>query len=235
MMENITDNVRITGLLKRLLEQRALLTVSIDGQSQQFTSAIFKISANNSVFYLDGFKPGYEHLLLKTNPCINIRAQLDGIRIAFDAGIADIGEQEGLPYYKLNIPKNLEYYQRRASVRVALGAAQPLPVSLKSAEGGVLEGTIADLSLGGLRIRFAKNIPEHIQPGQHFRCRFSLPPDNKQAFSSELVVRGVKRRDNKTKAVFIGGQFTDTAKRDEHQIQRAVMFLQRTLQQRRYL
>ncbi len=235
LMERFTNSVRIKELLKRLFERHAILTISInDDQAQKFTSAVIKVSADKDAFYLDELKPDHGHQRLENCPKISIKTQLEGINIAFDANIDSVGKHNGIPYYRLGIPKHVDYHQRRASVRIAMSAAHPLPAVLESTAGEVLEGTVADLSLGGMRIRFTQNIPRRIQPGQQFACSFTLPPDDTQAIKSKLVVRGITHPNDKTSVVFIGGQFTDIAKPCKHQIQKTVMFLQRSAQKKRH-
>ncbi len=233
-MENITDGVRIIGLLKRLLESRALMTIQINGQEQDFTTAVIKVSGDEETLYLDELKPEKGHELLKATPSFKAKAYIDGVYVAFNGTVEIFSEQDGIPYYKLPIPTSMDYHQRRASVRISLSAAHPVPVLLRSENGKeVYEGTIADLSLGGLRIRFTENLPEHIKAGQKYICELKLPPDNKETFCSEYFVRAVRHQVEGSQSAFIGGQFFGLSKTSERQIQKTVMFLQRLAQQKR--
>ena len=233
-MEILTDNVRINGLLKRLFELRALLTIKISDQQHEYTTAVIKVSPEKGFFYLDELKPEQGHERLIKNPLFKAKAQIGGIYIAFEANIDAFGEQNNIHFYRIKIPSKLDYYQRRASVRITLSAANPLPVKLKSADGDELEGAIADLSLGGLRVRFTSDIPNKIQPGQKFICTFPLPPNNKESFSSEVVIRAIRHKGGANQALpFVGAQFTSVSKINERQIQKTVMTLQRAAQQKR--
>lgn len=232
-METLTDTTRIVGLFKRLLEQHTLLSIKIEGHAQEFTTAVINVSPENGAFMLDELKPEQGHALLKLSPTFKARAQLEGVLIVFTATVMAFGEQDAIAYYTIQIPSQLDYHQRRQSVRIPLSAANPLPVTLTTEDGLSLRGNMADLSLGGLRIRFGMDLPTTLEPGQKLECNFPLPPDNKQRFTCEVIIRVIKGHHESYKAAFIGGQFIDITKPQERQISRMVMLLQRVSQQKR--
>lgn len=232
-METLTDTARITGLLRRLQEQRTLLSVRIEGHSQEFTTAIITLSAENGYLMFDELKPQQGHELLKQSPGIRVKAQLEGVVIVFNTTVTEFGEQDAIAFYRATLPATLDYHQRRQSVRIPMSAANPMPVSLKTEDGLLLKGNMADLSIGGLRVCFDKDLPAQLEPGQKLDCSFPLPPDNRERFTCELVIRVIKGRHESHKASFIGGQFVDITKPQERHVERAVMLLQRAAQQRR--
>lgn len=232
-METLTDTARIIGLLKRLQEQRALLSVKIENHPLEFTTAVINVTPEGGYLMLDEFQPQQGHELLKHSPIFKVRAQLEGVAISFNATVAEFGEQDAIAYYKIPIPASMDYHQRRQSVRIPLSAAHPLPVTLTAEDGMTLKGNMADLSTGGLRIRFDKDLPTTLEPGQNMDCSFPMPPDNKQNFTCGLVIRVIKGQHESHKAAFIGGQFIDITKPQERQIERTVMLLQRAAQQKR--
>lgn len=233
-MEILTDSVRIIGLLKRLLELRTLLTVRIADEAKEYNTAVIKVSQDKDILYLDELKPESGHSRLTPTTSIKASAHLEGVYVGFKAEIESIGEQDNIPFYRIKIPTKLEYFQRRASVRVSLSAATPLPVKLKSEDGLELEGSLADLSLGGLRVRFKEEIPAQIASGHLFTCSFPIPPENKEHLSCEFVTRAVRYKKPPNQALpFIGGQFRGISRADERQIQKMVMLLQRAAQKKR--
>lgn len=232
-METLTDTARIIGLLKRLIEHRALLTIKIGDHRQEFTTAIINLSTDGGYLMLDELKPESGHELLKQTPILQARAQLEGVVIGFKATVAEFGEQDAIAYYRIPIPAALDYHQRRQSVRIPLGGATPLPVTLTTTDGSALKGNMVDLSAGGLRVRFDKNLPASLEPEQQLSCSFLLPPDNKEKFVCDIVIRVIKREHEIHKAAFIGGQFIDISKQQERHIERTVMLLQRLAQQKR--
>ncbi len=158
---------------------------------------------------------------------------LDGVTLDFSSTVTTFGEEDGIAYYQLAIPDSLNYFQRRENIRIPLSATISMPVTLTTADRLILKGNIADLSLGGVRIQFNKDLPKNIEPDQLMNCSFSLPPENKQQFTCDIRVRAVKGRHESHKAAFIGGEFIGISNIQERQIERCVMLLQRAAQQKR--
>ena len=232
-MEKLTDQARINGLLKRVLEKHTLLTVNIEGHPQQYSSAIIEVSTDEGFLIFDELKPESGHELLQKTPAFKVYAQLEGVSISFKATIIEFGEDNEISFYKTKIPNPIDYLQRRQAVRIQLSAAHPMPITLTTDGGKKFEGEISDLSSGGLRIRFNKNIPDSIEAGVHLECMFPLPPDNKENFACDLIVRVNSNKSEPHKPAFLGGQFIDLKNPQERQLQRLIMTMQRTLQQNR--
>lgn len=232
-MDKLTDIARINSLLKRLQEARSLLTIKIEGYKQVFSSAIIKLSYKNGYFILDELKPENGDELLRKAINFEVNAQLEGITIRFPASVSEFGEEDGLPYYKAQLPETMDYHQRRAAVRIKLSAANPLIASLALGDATKLEGDIVDLSLGGLRINFQKPLPSTLENGNILKCTFPLPHDKKDLFSAQIIIRVIKHESDKTNRAFIGSQFHNLTKIQERQIQRTIMTLQRVAQKKR--
>lgn len=232
-METLTDSTRIIAIFKRLLERRALLTVRIDSQPQHFTTALLDISTDGGALLLDELKPEAGHKLLQETPSFQVRAQLEGVEIGFHATVTQFDRQDGIAIYRVPVPGTIAYHQRRQGVRVQLSHVNPLPVSLTSTDGITVTGSMADLSIGGLRIHFTNELPETLQSGARLECSFPLPPDNKERFTCDVVIRVIKHSPDNLKTAFMGGQFVEITKPQERLIERTVMTLQRLAQQKR--
>ncbi len=232
-MEKLTDTARIVGLLKRVLEQRVLLSATIENHSQEFTTAIINTSPAEGYLMLDELKPENGQALLKQNQTLKLKAQMDGVLMVFSTTVMEIGEQDAIAYYKIQIPAQMDYHQRRQSVRIPASATKSLPITLKSKNDLILTGSMADLSIGGVRIRFDSDLPSILEVGQQLDCSFPLPPDNKQLLLCNLAIKVIKRQHEPFKAAYLGGQFIDITKPQERQIERTVMLLQRAVQQNR--
>lgn len=234
MMETLADTARIIKSLERLLEQRILITAWINGHAQGYTTTITDVSIQDEEYMiLNELRPMDGNELIKATPTIKLTTQLDGVAIDFSANVNECHRKNGISYYKVTIPKSLNYYQRRASIRVPLSAAQSLPATLTTENNLTLQGDIADISIGGIRIRFTKNLPETLEPDQILKCSFPLPPDGKQNLTCQVLVRAVKEQHEGRKVAFIGGQFVSITTSQERQIERSVMLLQRIAQQKR--
>jgi len=229
-MEKLSDKTRIHAFLQRMLDKRALLTVFINGHEEPYSSAIIEVGEDN--FIIDELKPEAGNKFLEENPVVQLKAQLDGISIKFDAKINEFGMENNVAFYLLAIPDEIDYHQRRQAVRVRLSAAHPLPVSFNASNEESFDGVIDDISTGGIRARFKKSLSKTLENGLHLNCSFLLPPDNKQTLNCDLVVRVIKHDKDQFGASFLGGEFIDMPKPLERQLQRSIMSLQRASRQK---
>jgi len=229
-MEKLSDKIRIRAFFQRMLDKRALLTVFINDHEEPYSSAI--IAIEDSRFIIDELKPETGNKLLKDNPAIELKAQLDGISIKCHAKIDKFGQDNNIAFYQLAVPDEIDYHQRRQAVRVRLSAAHPLPVTFKASNGEIFDGVIDDISTGGIRSRFKKSLSKSLENGQHINCSFLLPPENKQTLNCDLIVRVIKHDKDQFGASFLGGEFINMPKPLERQLQRSIMSLQRASRQK---
>jgi c-di-GMP-binding flagellar brake protein YcgR len=233
-MEKVTDKTRITVLLEKLLKQRDLLTIKLSNQPSPFSSAIIEVDRDNDCFILDELKPEKGDELLRQDPTLHIEGHLDGVSINFDSTVIEFGSDNNIPFYKLPIPGEIDYHQRRQAVRVRLSAANPLPISFKDPNGRSFDAEIEDLSVGGLRARFKTDLPHSLETGDELTCSFLIPPDNKEKINCKFIIRVIQHeKDTSTnRPAFMGGQFLSLEKPLERKLQRAIMTLQRALRQK---
>jgi len=229
-MEKLSDKIRIHAFLQRMLDKRALLTVFINGNEEPYSSAI--IGVDNGSFSIDELKPEAGNKLLIENPAIQLKAQLNGISIKCHAEIDEFGEDNGIAFYQLAIPDEIDYHQRRQAVRVRLSAAHPLPVTFSTSNGDIFEGVIDDISTGGIRARFKESLSKKLENGLHINSSFLLPPDNNQTFNSDLIIRVIKHDKDQFGTSFLGGEFIGMPPPLERQLQRSIMSLQRASRQK---
>jgi len=231
-MEKLSDKIRIRAFLQKMLDKRALLTVLINGREEPCSSAVIEVNSDDESFIIDELKPEASNQLLKENPVIQLKAQLDGISIKCQAEISEFGQDNNILFYKLAIPDEIEYHQRRQAVRISLSAAHPLPITFNAVNGESFEGEIKDISIGGIRARFKIDLPKSLENCQHLNCSFLLPPDNKQTLNCDLVIRVIKHKKDQFGPSFLGGEFIDMPKPLERQLQRSIMTLQRASRQK---
>lgn len=228
-MEKLTLQARIHGFLKRLMEKRSLLTVHVDGQATDYNSAIIKVADDQSYFLLDELNPEDGHTLLKQKGQCHIKGHVDGVSLSFDAPIDHFGEDKGIPYYRILMPSSINYLQRRSAHRVSFSAANPVPVSLTAQNKQTVNGHMSDLSTGGLRIKFDNDIDAAIENGDILRCQFTVEGTT---FSTEVIVRIARLKDDGFKKPFLGAQFHQLVPAQERQLQRLIMGLERAARQR---
>jgi len=231
-MELFTDKMRIRNFLQKFLDRRALLTIKLNSHKQLFSSAVIKIDSDTETFLLDELKPEHGDKLIMQNPDIQIHGQLEGVSINFHSKVIEFGKEDNISFYKLPFPDTIEYNQRRQAVRIKLGDTHPLPIKFFLDNGQQLVGEIDDISIRGLRAKFSNDLSAHLERGQHLRCTFLLPPENKMTLDCDFIVSVVKYKQNHFSQPFIGGQFVNLKTPDERQLQNTIMSLQRALQQK---
>ncbi len=230
-MEKLSDKTHIRAFFQRLLAKRALLTVFINGRKEPYTSAVIEVDDNDN-FILDELTPEAGNMFLKENPVIQLKAQLDGVSIKCHAKINEFGMDNNIAFYKLAIPDEIDYRQRRQAVRIRLSGTRPLPVTLNSKKGESFKGDIDDISIGGIRVRFKQSLSANLENGQHLNCSFLLPPDNELIFSCDLVIRVIKHDKDQFGPSFLGGEFMDMSISLDRMLRRSIMSLQRTSRQK---
>ncbi len=179
------------------------------------------------------FRPAPDQALYKSTSTLTLATQIEGVPIDFSVDFKGCYKTNGLTHYRATLPASLNHHQRRASIRIPLSPFQSLPATLTTPGNLILTGDIADISIGGIRVRFSKELPIALETDQILYCSFPLPPDGKQALACQIIVRAIKNQDEKAQAAFIGGQFVSVTSLQERQIERSVMLLQRLAQQKR--
>lgn len=149
----ITDPVQIAGILRRLQEGHALLHVSLPGGEESWLSAVIDVQATQGQVLLDELSPRDGNAALQRVGRLIVNAQIKGVHISFAANLVETGVSEGLVFYRVALPQGVRYWQRRASYRAQVGAAQQIPVTLNHSDGLVLRGDLVDISAGGIGSR----------------------------------------------------------------------------------
>ncbi len=151
---NPDDSIaQICQVLRRLQEQRALLTVQIGTAAAFYTSAILEVVREEKYLVLDELIPREGHLQLQHTKQLQIRGILDGIEVRFVSHVTQISTQNGLPFYKVPFPSHLDYPQRRQVHRVPIPLNTGLPITLLMPDERMVSGELRDLSPEGLGIR----------------------------------------------------------------------------------
>jgi c-di-GMP-binding flagellar brake protein YcgR len=144
---------QICQVLRRLQEQRALLTVQIGTAAASYTSAILEVVREEKYLVLDELIPREGHLQLQQTKQLQVRGILDGIEVRFTSNVTQVSTQNGLPFYKVPFPSQLDFPQRRQVHRVPIPLNTGLPVTLLMPDERLVSGELRDISPEGLGIR----------------------------------------------------------------------------------
>ena len=230
-LEHITAPEQIVALLKRVKEYNPLVTVTLPGSTQHFSSAILDIHPSESCLVLDELTSSDGHSLLLQADKVYIHAKLKGVELSFATRPGTLGHQAGIAYYRLPLPEKLIYRQRRSAYRVPLGGSVTVTVTLAKGDQGMLEGQLLDISLGGIGVQFLLAFGAHTRLALGLTagdvipyCAIAFPDDVR--VSSRLEIRNI-RHDLDRQVIRVGGRLLDLDREQRRIIESFVTMMDR--------
>lgn len=223
--ERIANPAQVVALLRRASEGRELLTVVLPDASRPYNSAILEVDSNQGYLLLDELNPVDGHQRLAAGSQLRASCRIRGVELSFGTTVREIGGESGVAYYRVAMPNELHYQQRREHYRVEVGRGLVIPVYLFLDSDGKVEGQLCDLSAGGLRLRLETTSP--VKRGQRIdRC--TIPLAKGDELSAALEVRYARFEDN-AKWLRIGARFLDLSRAQRNRIRRFVAQVEREL------
>jgi len=229
--EVISDPIHIKLYLKRILDNRTLLSTAIPGNESIFNSVMISIDNDKNKILIDQLHPEAGHAILLDKGKLTIFAGLEGIDISFQCVLMDVDETSGIPFYTLSFPQNIKYYQRRSSYRVDIIRSMHIPIILTCTSGEIITGELDNISTGGMRVRFSKPFPDVIENGLSLpRCELELPDEGLIMFSVEIrhVIQA-----KKPALGYLGLRHDNLNTLEQRSINRFVTSLERELRRRK--
>ena len=172
-IERVTSNKRIDWILKQLMKKRELLTITLAGDTEEYTSAIVDVCSGDNTLLLDELVPHGGNRLIASKRCFRTTCRLDGITVDFDTSLVKADKQDGMICYTANFPDLIYYQQRRDFHRVRLPLSNPPRVTLLATGDHSEEGQLRDISLGGAQIILPPGAS--LAQGAMYECAFALP------------------------------------------------------------
>jgi flagellar brake protein len=229
--EKITHPGQIASLLKRVHDERALLTVTLPGSDNQYRSAVVEVDLVKGYLLLDELHPAEGHARLIEAKKLYAHTRLKGVDIGFAGVLAESASERGMALYKVPLPALIHYRQRRGSYRVHVGAGLAIPVSLNDKDLLHLEGQLCDISAGGIGVRLKSEQPLSVDNGIVFsECDIRLPGNER--IHSGLELRFVSPMDQRN-FVRLGGRFVGLERSDKKLVEQFVVSLERELLKKR--
>lgn len=224
--EQITDQARIARLLEQLARRYTPLTVQIPGHEALYTSCT--VGVEKPYVLLDELMPSTGHEVLLRERTLNVLGKLDGVDIRFIASLERVDEQDNVLTYYMNLPRHLEYMQRRSDYRVHIPMSMRLRVIIDDEaftddDGITIEGDLHDLSKGGAGMIFPVT-DSKVESGKIYECAFELPDEGWLYCSVEL--RYAKEISSHNRQL-IGARFIDLYPPQKRLIGRCISELER--------
>ncbi len=225
-MERVTHVACIAGLLRRLHQKRALLSVGVPGVGERYSSTLLSVQPDNGSMLLDELTPKQGHVHLLQQRKLHVKGQLRGVDIDFSSVLFEAGSKDRVAYYRVALPGTLNYAQRRSHYRARIGAGSQIRVTFMTAWGETLSGQLSDIAVGGLGVRC--NFSDAVLSCGDFipHCVIRFAPHNE--ISSAVEVRSVSR-EVQSGQWRVGVCFVDMGQATEARIARFVATLDREM------
>lgn len=223
--QQVATRAQIAGLLRRLMDAHALVHVSLPGEGEYWLSAVIDVHAQDGYLLLDELTPHDGNARMSQARRVIVSAQVQGVDISFATLLLGSGMSDGIVYYRLALPEQVRYWQRRANYRARVGAASVIPVVLQKADHPPLAGELYDLSAGGIGTRHKKSDGAVPMLGDIWgQCRIQLPEG--QDIRCALEIRFIGH-DERGGSLRLGGRFVDITRPQLKQVENFVAALER--------
>ena len=223
--ERVTGNARVIWILNQLLLKRALLTINIDGEPEQFTSAILEVDERNNLVILDGLMPCSGNELFAHNREIQVSGFIDGIKVKFRATFTELRQHNGMASIAAHIPGLVNYRQRRNSHRIQSPMHFTFRVTLVFEDDHAEEGMLRDLSHGGVQVLLQTGASV-ISKSTLLECAIQLPTDETLYCTAIVCYSGVS---GNSSGVRTGLRFLGLTPYQQRAIERSTAFLEQQL------
>lgn len=223
----LTTSEDISLLLKKIHNKHSLLTITIETGDECFGSTILEINNDKNYLVVDELYPESGHLKIKNDTSISISANHAGAFVHFKTTVEAIGENAKAAYYKIGIPSELQYHQRRNTYRITTSLTSPVRVNLVNEDEILLKAELRDISHGGvcLRVNAASHIK--IQNGDTIpTCLIQIGEDRKIMCTLNVCHVEIMKE---TGALRIGAEFTDMSKFDRRELEHFIVTLEREI------
>jgi c-di-GMP-binding flagellar brake protein YcgR len=224
-LTRVTDPAQIANLIKRIKDNRALLNVTVRGEPKAFLSAVLDVNPTEGYLLLDELVPKGGHEALLRERRLDIYAQTSGVDISFAGVLLEARVESDGALYRLALPEVLYYRQRREYYRVRVSRGQHIPFVIRDTEGNEIEGSLHDISAGGLGSEFLRATGLSLEQGQVLTdCMLRLLND--MTLNVSVEVRFVSE-DAHARTLRLGGRFVDLPAHERKLIEHFVATLDR--------
>ncbi|MFK8068479.1 MAG: flagellar brake protein [Gammaproteobacteria bacterium] len=215
-----------TKLMHRIKNSRAMLTVSIAGMEESYLSALLEVDDEEGYIVIDELSSGSGHRAICHIKEFEIKTRLEDREIKFQCELTAVGEHNGIHYYKVPFPENLDHQLRRKHLRVSTPRGKYLPVHIHTESDDLVTGELVDLSAGGFAAVLSRETSNKVKHGDVIpKCILYLG-DQKPPVESELEIRYCEDKRYSAKPR-LGGRFINMDQSSERRLQKYISLLDR--------
>ncbi len=227
--EQVSDPAQIVALLRKVKDSRTLIQVTVPGRAIEYNSALLDINQEQGFLILDELTPADGHQSLCEQRRLTAVIRLRGVDMRFTSKVQEIGGQAGIAFYRVELPTQLYYCQRRAFYRVKIGMGLTVPFSITQESSKTLEGRLDDISVTGIRAELKQQLlfdRGDLLP----TCAIQLP--NGEKVICEIEVRHISK-DEPHKIFHLGARFVNLDRLRLNTLKRFVAEAERALLRRK--
>ncbi len=146
----IEDPLYIHSILKNVYNHYNKVKIKLNPADQHLTSHLLGIDFENKTLLLDEFNTEVDLEELRSQEFV-ISGKNNDVNFRFRTRLLESGEKDHVRFFRTIYPAEIEYAQRREIYRLDLGENWQFDARIFE-QDSTLEGTVLDISLGGLCI-----------------------------------------------------------------------------------
>lgn len=155
----------VYGALRKVVLLGSPVVIRIDGDSNEYRSAITHTSFKSRSFFMDKVIPLQGNDLIRSGRRFSVECDSQGVRIEFRMS-GRLRYQPEEEQYRAEFPDEVLYLQRRTAYRVMVPPAHQILVKLRFTgeedEEGI-QGRLLDMSSSGFKARFSGNFNDVLE------------------------------------------------------------------------
>lgn len=220
----------INHLFKKIYSKHSLLSATVESSNECYGSTIIEINDDEHYLVIDELYPIEGHNKVDVGTNLSFNTQYAGAFVNFIGTVDAIGENEKAAYYKISIPEELEYHQRRNTYRIATSIRDPIQVNLINEDEVLIKAELRDISHGGLCLRVNASPHVSIKSGSHIQtCLIQV--DKRRKILSSLNICHVEMI-KQTGSLRIGAEFAIMSKADRRELEHLIATMERSIIQK---
>ena len=229
----VTYKPYMVSLLCRLQKARANISIKVNKDPTIYSSIILDVQNEQQILFLDELSPQEGHKLVKKGNLIHFDGRLHGVQLQFDSKVLAIESDNNIAMYRLALPEQLLYKQRRRHFRAMVKGDEHLAISLPIPLRNRVVGDIVDISASGFCSRLAFNDSSYIEEEQAISDAIINLPGPNNRITCDIAVRSIRHYPEKGFSL-IGSEITDITPNQKAHVERLVAMLDRNQRRSHY-
>ena len=217
----------ISHLLNKIYSKHSLLTITIEASDEFYGSTIIEINNDENYLVIDELYPEDGHARIEPGMDLSFNAHYAGAFVHFTGKVEAIAENAKAAYYKIGMPDEVEYHQRRNTYRVTTSMSDPIPVNLVNEDEILIKAELRDISHGGMCLRINASSHISIHSGDYFpTCLIQAGNDRKILCSLNICHVEIMKESGSFR---IGAEFAGMSKIDRRELEQLIASLERAI------